>query len=265
MSIPKTLPAMLQFMEGRHVDDCFLLMQRIRDLNEATRARSQDSIQKLVDIVKASEGLATRILRAAGVQSLHPDELNFAILKLGTQEVRDIALRHAYGSMAGSGDRYRTDLWNFNFCHALVADHCRKLLGLDGEVYLPALLERLGVIILHQYFAADYRAVREGRGAAESLYDRERAALGYTSIEVGAHTLELWGLGELAAPVEAQLTPASDLDRVRYFARFLAGRMAPVFADGVAYEPEVLEPLAQALGADFQSRAVEYLRMALRR
>ena len=166
MAFPKTLPALLLFMEGKHIDDCFVLMQRIRDINEATKAKSQDSVQRLIEIVKSAEGLSTRILRAAGVQTLRADELHYAILKLGTNEVRDISLRHAYGSMAGSADRFRKDLWNFNFCHALVADHCRKLLGIEGEVYLPALLERLGVIIFHQYHGPEYRQLRETRSPA---------------------------------------------------------------------------------------------------
>jgi hypothetical protein len=115
MAFPKTLPALLLFMEGKHIDDCFVLMQRIRDINEATKARSQESVQRLAEIIKSAEGLSTCILRATGVQRLREEELHYAILKLGSDEVRDISLRHAYRRTSGSADRFRKDLWNFNF------------------------------------------------------------------------------------------------------------------------------------------------------
>jgi HD-like signal output (HDOD) protein len=172
MAFPKTLPALLLFMEGKHIDDCFVLMQRIRDINEATKARSQESVQRLAEIIKSAEGLSTCILRATGVQRLREEELHYAILKLGSDEVRDISLRHAYRRTSGSADRFRKDLWNFNFCHALVADHCRKLLGVESEVYLPALLERLGVIILHHYYGPEYRQLRD---AQSPVHDALRA------------------------------------------------------------------------------------------
>lgn len=252
-------------MEGKHIDDCFSLMQRIRDINEATKARSNDSIQRLVEIVKSAEGLSTRILRAAGVPALREDELQYAILKLGAEEVRDISLRHAYGSTAASADRFRKDLWNFNFCHALVAEHCRSLLGVGGEVYLPSLLERLGMIVLHQYHGPEYRQLRESKDPSATLYEHETAMLGYNSIEVGVHTLELWGLQELAAPLAAQLTPATDIDRVRYFARNVTTRITNLFNDGVVYDPAVIDPLAKALGPDYHARAIDHLRTALLR
>ena len=265
MALPKTLPALLLFMEGKHVDDCFALMQRIRDINEATKAKSNDSVDRLVEIIKSAEGLTTRILRAAGVQTLRSEELNFAILKLGANEVRDIALRHAYGSTAGAADRFRKDLWNFNFCHALVADYCRKLLGVEGEAYLPALLERLGVIILHQYFGPEYRQLRDSRNSSTTLYAHETEVLGYNSIEAGVHTLELWGLQELAAPLSTQLTPVTEIDKVRYFARNITARITNLFRDGVTYDPAVIEPLAKTLGPDFHAKAIEHLRTALLR
>lgn len=265
MAFPKTLPALLLFMEGKQIDDCFFLMQRIRDINEATKAKSKESVGRLVEIVKSAEGLATRILRAAGVPTLREDELHYAILKLGSEEVRDIALRHAYGSTAGSADRFRKDLWNFNFCHALVAEHCRRLLGVEGEAYLPALLERLGVIILHQYHGPEYLQLRNSRNPSTTLYEHETAVLGYNSIDVGVHTLELWGLQELAAPLAGQLTPATDVDRVRYFARSVTARITNVFNDGAVYDPAVIDPLAAALGPDFHVKAIEHLRAALLR
>jgi HD-like signal output (HDOD) protein len=265
MAFPKTLPDLLLFMEGKHIDDCFVLMQRIRDINEATKAKSKESVQRLVEIIKSAEGLSTRILRAAGLQTLREEELQYAILKLGSEEVRDISLRHAYGSTAGSADRFRKDLWSFNFCHALVADHCRKLLGVEGEVYLPALLERLGAIILHQYYGPEYRQLRDAQSPSTTLYAHETAVLGYNSIEVGAHTLELWGLQELAAPLAGQLTPATEIDQVRYFARSITARITNLFNDGVTYDPAVIDPLARALGPDFHVKAIKHLRSALLR
>ena len=74
MAFPKTLQEVLLFMEGKHIDDCFFLMQRIREISEATKDGSQESVQRLVEIVKSAEGLSTRILKAAGVQTLRQDE-----------------------------------------------------------------------------------------------------------------------------------------------------------------------------------------------
>jgi HD-like signal output (HDOD) protein len=265
MAFPKTIQEFARFMEGKHIDDCFILIQRIRELQDATRAKSQDSIQRLVEIVRSAEGLSSRILRAAGVQTLREDELHYAILKLGADEVRDISLRHAYRSTAASADRFRKDLWNFNFCHALVADHCRKLLKIEGEAYLPALLERLGVIIFHQYFGAEYQQLREAKDPSSTLYARETAALGYNSIDVGAQMLRLWGLEALEPALSSQLNPAAEIDQVRYFARSITARITKAFHDGVTYDPAVIDPLAKALGPDYHVKAIEHLRSALLR
>jgi HD-like signal output (HDOD) protein len=265
MAFPKTLQEVLLFMEGKHIDDCFFLMQRIREISEATKDGSQESVQRLVEIVKSAEGLSTRILKAAGVQTLRQDELHYAILKLGTTEVRDISLRHAYRSTSATTDRFRRDLWNFNFCHALVADHCRKLLTVEGEAYLPALLERLGVIVFHQYYGPEYRQLRESLNSSTNLYAHETATLGYNSIDVGAQTLHLWGLEALTAPLANQLTPATEIDKVRYFARSITSKITNLFPDGVTYDPAVIDPLAKALGSDFHVKAIEHLRSALLR
>jgi hypothetical protein len=78
-------------------------------------------------------------------------------------------------------------------------------------------------------------------------------------------TLELWGLQELAAPLAGQLTPATEIDKVRYFARSITARIANLFNDGVTYDPAVIDPLARALGPDFHVKAIKHLRSALLR
>jgi len=267
MNFPPNIAELLAFLDTQKIDDDLSVLQTISALSRHLAAENV-SYETIADIVQQSEPLALEIVAAVGApRSTHLPVLE-ALLLLGQTRIKKIITLHSFRQIhrtfqpAVPRDIHRKNVWTFSYCHALLAQRCQEACGVEGDVYLPALLERAGVIIFNQFFFEAYSDSLAGKPAHCSRYDWEREKLGYDSIEVGARYLEHLKIDDLAGQVRTQLAPQTEADAIRYFARHLTRAKVPVFFDDVALDEAIIAGIRNKLEPDFEHAAVLYLKTA---
>jgi hypothetical protein len=268
MNFPPNITALVRFLDAQKIDDSLSVLHTITALSRHLAVQNA-SYEEIADIVEKSEPLTMDILAAAGgsTRGSSPTVLE-ALLQLGNTRIKKIVTLHSFRQIhrtfqtKTARDVHRNNVWSFSYSHALLSQRCHDACGNDGDAYLPALLERTGVILFGQFFFDAYSALIASKPDNCNRYDWEMMHLGYNSIEVGARYLEHLKIDDIAARVRAQLKPRSESDEIRYFARHLALAKVPVFFDDVVYDEEIIARVRERLGPEFEEGAVLYLKSA---
>lgn len=266
---PETVDDVLAILDSQKVDDSLNVLHLLTALAYHLR-REHASFETIADIVRQSEPLSVEIIKAAGFPRGESPTVLAALLRLGTRRIQRLVADHSFRQIhrtfrsQSPQDINRNNVWTFSYSHALLAQRCDDACGGGGDVHLPALLERTGIIIFNQFFFEPYAELLLAKPRERSRYEWEDEHLGYNSIEVGARYLEHLGIPDLAGKVRTQFVPQSDADEIRYFARYLTAAKVPIFRDDVTYDPAIIARVAERLGADFERTAVDYLRTAFR-
>jgi len=173
-----------------------------------------DSDTESLEVAKAASadpGLVTKILRVINSSyyglSHKTDNIHFAIVLLGFNEVRKIALETSLSSMFREGKSYggydTTGLWE----HCYLVSICAEAIGQSLEYSQPGELVTFGMlhdigknvlfklaVIMKKKGIAPYRQVHED--GLSCLSEKEEALFGITHAIAGGMLAEKWDLSE---------------------------------------------------------------------
>jgi len=276
MTFPSTLEVMLEFLNRKKLDDQLDMIRNIATLSVQLQGGGT-SYCNIADTVDRSEPLAMEIHNAARTAHYIPGTTTEALIMLGDLQIKKIITLHSFRQIHKTFqtetpfDLRRKAVWTASYSHALLAQRCQDSLEMGVDIYLPSLFERTGIIIFNQFFFDDYSELLKYKPAMLDRYTWETRNLGYNSIEVGADYLQQMGLSDFAQQVRTQLTPTSDADKVRYYARKLSrlvyttinGKRVLALDDDFVYDDAIICEAKTKLGSHIDAMAVPYLRSAL--
>lgn len=163
----------------------------------------QLDVQKVTDMIAQDKSLAAQCLQMANSPLFgrwqKVDSLRAAIVGLGIQRVRDIALSCGVLNII-PGDTHGIDpvvFWEHSLGVALVCRHfARKISFSDpGKAYLAGLLHDLGIIVnlwmLPKEFSAAFDLARD---QGIPLHEAEKSHLGFTHCDSGRLLADRWEL-----------------------------------------------------------------------
>ena len=150
----------------------------------------------IVKVIASDATLTARVLRLAA-SALYggraPSTLNAAVVRLGLNEVRNLALSASLS--AKSPDAFHRSLSEYSLRSAVLAEALAKRLGRGRfcEPFVCALLQELGTLVLAKLEGAPYHAVVGTIGSREQV-ERERKVFGFTHCDIGAFAVQRWNL-----------------------------------------------------------------------
>ncbi len=168
---------------------------------------AEASIEKLTDAIGKDQSFAAKILRVANSAyfgySREISTLSQAVVLLGTESIRNIALGISFFTMGGqSSERIIKPLSSiFEFSVRVASCACQIARQVSGvhhdEVFISALLNDLGTVIVLKYMTDDYYKIQErSEDDKINLMDIEREILGITTSEIGEYLANCWKFPE---------------------------------------------------------------------
>jgi HD-like signal output (HDOD) protein len=140
-------------------------------------------------------------------------DLENAVVRLGIRQIRQITTALSIGKLfagEGSGEGYsRLAVWRHSVAAGVMNELLTKccpiyrLRQLAGEALIAGLVHDIGIILMDQYLAEEYRPLPEKALATRTpLYLLERQAFGFHHADLGGRVLHKWRLpGEVVAAV----------------------------------------------------------------
>jgi len=163
----------------------------------------QLDVQKVTDMIAQDKSLAAQCLQMANSPLFgrwqKVDSLRAAIVGLGIQRVRDIALSCGVLNII-PGETQGIDpvvFWEHSLGVALVCRHfARKISYPDpGKAYLAGLLHDLGIIVNLWMLPKEFRGAYDlARNEGIPLHEAEQSRLGFTHCESGRLLANRWEL-----------------------------------------------------------------------
>lgn len=221
------------------------------------------SASKLGRVISADQGLTTKVLKIANSAFYgFPKKIatvDFAIIVLGFDALREIVISISLVSALQKKNEtaFNTQAyWDHSIYSGVIARRLARDLGyrVSGEVFVGALLHDMGISVLHQHFAKEYKAISEKVTEGSMTWlEAEESLLGVTHAEIGAWLAERWNFPPSLVeairthhrPLEAQENP--DLVSIIHCADVLANRLVEspmTFDAGIDFIPEVLSRLS---------------------
>ncbi len=221
------------------------------------------SAAKLGRVISTDQGLTTKVLKIANSAFYgFPKKIatvDFAIIVLGFDALREIVISISLVSALQKKNESSFDTqayWDHSIYSGVIARRLARDLGyrVSGEVFVGGLLHDMGISVLHQHFAKEYKViagtVAEGR---MTWLEAEQSLLGVTHAEIGGWLAERWNFPPSLVeaikthhrPLEAQENP--DLVSIIHCADVLANRLVEspmTFDAGIDFIPEVLSRLS---------------------
>lgn len=221
------------------------------------------SASKLGRVISADQGLTTKVLKIANSAFYgFPKKIatvDFAIIVLGFDALREIVISISLVSALQKKNEtaFNTQAyWDHSIYSGVIARRLARDLGyrVSGEVFVGALLHDMGISVLHQHFAKEYKAISEKVTEGSMTWlEAEESLLGVTHAEIGAWLAERWNFPPSLVeairthhrPLEAQENP--DLVSIIHCADVLANRLVEspmTFDAGIDFIPDVLSRLS---------------------
>jgi diguanylate cyclase (GGDEF)-like protein len=159
------------------------------------------SVEEISRIVSSDPALAVKVLKLANspvyTRSGKIETIRKAVAVLGMRTLKNIALSFVIVDGIRSRCSVSFDLelfWRKSITSAVATSLISGLLNKkDDDLFITALLQDIGVLILHLHDAETYNALMSENDPG-SLIKRERAAFGLDHQETGAWFLKKWGL-----------------------------------------------------------------------
>jgi putative nucleotidyltransferase with HDIG domain len=177
------------------------------------------SVDKLEKIVQNDPAISAKIMSVAnsaffGV-STPSRTLNGAILRIGFDNVKNIALGISLMTVLGNGRQGRSIDYQRIFNHSItvgfVARVISKKLKMSApeETVMNGLLHDIGFLVLIRYFPDNYLKVLTHFEEGKPLLDAEKEVLDFTHADIGAWLAEQWKLsGTVIDSIRHHHTPA---------------------------------------------------------
>lgn len=157
-------------------------------------------LAELGRVLSADQGLTAKVLRLSNSsfygRSKQIGTVDEAIMTLGYYTLRSLVVASSTHSIFKQKDltRFLPVLWD----HSLAAAVAARLLGRQlrhpqtEEAFIGGLLHDVGKLVFTQRLADAYAAVRQLAQADGQWCTHEKAALGFTHVDVGVALLEQW-------------------------------------------------------------------------
>lgn len=192
--------------------------------------QDEASFEELARIIQVDPALTAKILRVANSsfysRSNTVNTIEKALSVLGLTVTKNVALsfviaREITGPDCGAFNF--NSFWRRAVTCAVGAKLLASLLNYKNEdLFVSALLQDIGILVMYLRFPADYQQVLEEKRVAESsVLGFEQKIFGFDHQEVGAELLEDWGLPESISTVIRHHHGSDCADEVRLQARFL--------------------------------------------
>jgi HD-like signal output (HDOD) protein len=222
------------------------LMPRLISVLEDGNSAAEE-IERIILVDPALTAATLRLANSAFFGSREPVEtVAEAVIKLGQKEIyrlASLALVNRWGSGPGD-DAYRGEAGGFcrhALCTALAAEVLAEQTTRHDpqSAYTAGLVCDIGKLAVAHACAAFFPAIRARRAEAGGAWiDAERAVLGYTHAEIGAHLLRKWRFPSLfVAAAEHCQAPAAGPTEARtllahlHAAKYVATCLGPGVAD----------------------------------
>ncbi len=159
--------------------------------------------------------------------------LERAIAAIGYEEISHLALQMPFLAMLkpGAGTFDRTNFIAHSTAVGIVARTASSVLGIGepNEVYISGMLHDIGIIVLYQYFPAEWREILSlMRLKRLPRIEAETAVLSTDHGHVGAALLEMWNVPvQVIEPVKLHHAPSLSVEfhensHITSFANFLS-------------------------------------------
>jgi diguanylate cyclase (GGDEF)-like protein len=165
--------------------------------------QDDNSFEELAEIVMADPALVARIMKLAN-STLYGlpnsvDSLTKATGLIGTQNLKNIALSFVIVEDFQNTPQGCFDLnlfWRRAISSAVAAEILADNIGhKDHDIFITALLQDIGVLIIFLSDAASFSEVRDKKHINEkSICEIEKEQFGFDHTEIGNHLLQTWGL-----------------------------------------------------------------------
>jgi putative nucleotidyltransferase with HDIG domain len=160
------------------------------------------SIDDLMDVVETDPAISARILSVANSAffgyPVHTTKLDDAIMRIGINNVKSIAVGIAVLSFLGDGKKTPdyTKLFHHSVCVGLTAQFIagNLRLGIADDILIDGLLHDLGYLALNKYFPDIYGEILKSLKNARPLLEAEKEVLGYSHTDVGFWLADQWNL-----------------------------------------------------------------------
>lgn len=160
------------------------------------------SMNELLNIVETDPAISAKILSVANSAFLgypvRTTKLNDAIMRVGINNVKNIAFGIAVLTFLGGGKKASTyiNLFNHSIHVGLTSIFMAKNLNLRiaEDIMLNGLLHDLGYLVLHKYFPDVYQDIINSFENSGSLISAEKNVLGCTHADIGFWLSKHWKL-----------------------------------------------------------------------
>jgi HD-like signal output (HDOD) protein len=208
--------------EVKHLPSAPKVLPRLKRL----LSDGNSAMHEIVALIRLDPGIAVRVLQASnsayfgnGLRCFTVDE---AVGRVGYDQVYELVSYavasqvlvrplEAYGLEAD-------ELWKMSVACALAAEELAARIEQDRDVaYTVGLLHAVGMVAIDEWALRNARTLRfTSAGYPREATESERAALGFTSAQVGGALLGDWDFpGSIAEPVRWQYSPRSSASQAK--------------------------------------------------
>ena len=165
------------------------------------------SVEKLENIVEKDPAISAKIMSVAnsalfGFQ-VSTDALNSAMMRIGFNNVKNIALGISLMTILDDGKRGRVFDYQKIFNHSVAVGFNARLLSgnlklnITEEALMLGMLHDLGYLVLNRYFPEKFDEVLYAFEKEKTLLDAERKVLNFTHADIGMWLSEEWKLPDI--------------------------------------------------------------------
>lgn len=187
------------------------------------------SINKLVRIIQNDPAISAKILSVAnsayfGVLT-HADTLHSALMRIGFNNIKNIAIGISVLTVLGSGKHEKAIDYQRIFNHSVAVGFIAKLLSGrfkladPDEILVNGLLHDIGLLIMSRYFSDSYLKVLNAYNNEKTLLEAEKEVFDFTHADIGRWLAEKWNLpGSVSDTILYHHTPSKAQNYLKHIA-----------------------------------------------
>jgi len=201
------------------------------------------SLNEITKIIQSDPALTAKVLKAVN-STFYPTpnkigNIDQALAILGVHVVKNIALSFTLVedlTLHSEGVFNIDYFWKRSIIAAIGAELFTGYLKIrDDDIFVSALLQDLGVLILHSYYPDEYsRLIEEKNNSRIPLEILEKRTFGFSHQDLCSEMLNQWGLPEnIYMPIRYHHGYVDAPEQCRYKARilYLSNALSSIFSD----------------------------------
>jgi diguanylate cyclase (GGDEF)-like protein len=206
------------------------------------------SFTEIAEIIQYDPALTAKVLKVVNSTSYSlPDKIvsiERALEILGIHVVKNIVFSFTLvdGLEISSTDIFSIDyFWKRSIIAAIGTELFTEYFNIkDAEIFVTALLQDLGILILHSSYLDDYSSlIAEKNSTKTPIEVLEKRKYGFSHQDLGSEVLEQWGLPErIYLPIRHHHKYEDAPEQYRQASRilFLSNALSSIYSDIESYE-----------------------------